>query len=113
VVRGGESYWKMWAQFARIAAPDESKGHHFAHAMTALEAAADEMGVVVSAPALALPELESGRLVAPFAVLCDCGAAYHAVSETPRRSIDLFVQWLVDEARSTTRALSLLTQMSR
>jgi len=42
--RGGESYWKMWAQFARIAAPDESKGHHFAHAMTALEAAADEMG---------------------------------------------------------------------
>ncbi|WP_404604349.1 LysR family transcriptional regulator [Caballeronia udeis] len=112
VVRGGESYWKMWAQFARITAPDESHGHHFAHAMTALEAAADDMGVVVSAPALALSELESGRLVAPFPVLSDCGVAYHAVSATPRRSIDLFVQWIVDEARSTNHALSLLTRTS-
>ena len=80
--------------------------------MTALEAAADDMGVVVSAPALALSELESGRLVAPFPVLSDCGVAYHAVSAMPRRSIDLFVQWIVEEARSTTHALSLLTQTS-
>jgi len=63
LVHCGRSYWQMWAQFAQIATPDEAHGHHFAHAMTALEAAVDEMGVVVSAPMLALPELQSGRLV--------------------------------------------------
>ncbi|MEX3813314.1 hypothetical protein AB3X96_24075 [Paraburkholderia sp. BR13439] len=30
--------------------PDESPGHHFSPAMTALEAAADGAGVVVSSP---------------------------------------------------------------
>jgi LysR family glycine cleavage system transcriptional activator len=108
LVHGGKSYWQMWAQFAQIATPDEANGHHFAHAMTALEAAVDEMGVVVSAPMLALPELQSGRLVAPFPVLNDCGVAYHAVSATRRASIELFVEWLVAEANSTTRAIAAL-----
>lgn len=108
VVRGGESYWKMWAQFAGIPAPDETLGHHFAHALTAVQAAIDEMGVVVSTPALALPELDNGRLVAPFGVLADCGVSYHAVSATPRRSIDLFVDWLASEAGSTQALLQRL-----
>ena len=64
------------------------------------------------APALALPELQSGRLVAPFPVLSDCGVAYHAVSATRRPSIELFVQWLVAEAESTTRALEPFTHAS-
>jgi LysR family glycine cleavage system transcriptional activator len=109
LVHGGKSYWQLWAQFAQMPAPDEASGHHFAHAMTALEAAVDRMGVVVSAPALALPELQGGRLVAPFPVLTDCGVAYHAVSATRRPSIELFVQWLVAEAGSTMRALEPFT----
>jgi hypothetical protein len=112
LVHGGRSYWQMWAQFAQIATPDEAHGHHFAHAMTALEAAVDEMGVVVSAPMLALPELQSGRLVAPFPVLTSCGVAYHAVSATRRASIELFVAWLVAESHSTTHALAALKRPS-
>lgn len=109
LVRGGESYWKIWAQFADIDAPDESQGHHFTHAMTALEAAADDMGVVVSAPALAQAELESGRLVAPFAVMSDCGIAYHALSAKPGTSTDLFVQWIAEEAAVTMASPGLST----
>lgn len=98
IVHGGRSYWRKWAEFAGIGVPDESQGHHFSHAMTALAAAADGMGVVVSSPALALPELRSGRLVAPFGVLEDGGSSYHAVVAEPRRSSQLFVDWLRTEA---------------
>jgi LysR family glycine cleavage system transcriptional activator len=110
IVHGGQSFWRKWAEFAGIDAPDESRGHHFSHAMTALEAAADGAGVVVSSPALAMAELRSGRLVAPFAVLDDCGAAYHAVVAAPRPGTQVFVDWLRAEAESTMRDLNALMQ---
>jgi LysR family transcriptional regulator, glycine cleavage system transcriptional activator len=113
IVHGGVSYWRKWAEFAGISVPDESQGHHFSHAMTALEAAADGMGVVVSSPALALPDLRSGRLVAPFAVQADCGAAYHAVVAEPSRSTQLFIEWLHAEADATTLSLQELKRSMR
>ncbi|WP_233855584.1 LysR family transcriptional regulator [Paraburkholderia sp. HD33-4] len=113
IVHGGLSYWRKWAEFAGIPVPDEARGHHFSHAMTALEAAADGVGVVVSSPALALHELQSGRLVAPYPVLEDCGAAYHAVVAEPRRCTQMFIEWLKAEAQATADALRGLPGYAR
>ncbi|WP_250475662.1 LysR family transcriptional regulator [Caballeronia sp. GAFFF1] len=112
IVHGGLSYWRMWAEFMGIEVTNELQGHHFSHAMTALEAAADGMGVVVSSPALALVELQSGRLVAPFPVLEECGASYYAVVSNVRRDTDVFIDWLRAEAEATGEALRTLREAS-
>ncbi|NUX98953.1 hypothetical protein [Paraburkholderia youngii] len=55
IVHAGLSYWRKCAEFARMPVPDESPGHHFSPAMTALEAAADGAGVVANSPFSSLP----------------------------------------------------------
>jgi LysR family glycine cleavage system transcriptional activator len=81
---------------------DTSHGLRFSHALLALEAAADGMGVTMGMPALAGSDLASGRLVAPLALTLPLKFAYYIVSGTDtaeRADVVAFRDWLLAEAR--------------
>ncbi len=103
----GRSLWEAWFDAARVPEADTSHGLRFSHAMLALEAAADGMGVAMGMPALAGQDLASGRLVAPLALSLPLGFAYYIVSgsDTAARSdVTAFREWLLAEAARDTQA---------
>ena len=97
----GTPLWDAWFEAAGMAGVDTSHGLHFNHAMLALEAAAEGMGVVLGMPVLAGSDLASGRLIAPLALSLPLKFGYHIVSDpdAARRSdVAAFRNWLLAEA---------------
>src|SRR5262245_23130885 len=76
----GGPLWEAWLNAAKVEGVDISHGLRFSHALLALEAAADGMGVALSMPVLAEADLASGRLVAPFKLALPLKFAYYIVS---------------------------------
>src|SRR5258706_14830310 len=84
---------------------DTSHGLRFSHAMLALEAAADGMGVALGMTVLAESDLASGRLVAPLALSLPLGFSYYIVSgadTAERGDVAAFRSWLLAEAARKT-----------
>ena len=97
----GRPLWDAWFEAAGMPGADTSHGLRFSHAMLALEAAADGMGVVLGMPMLAGSDLASNRLVAPLALSLPLKYAYYIVSaaDTVERSdVTAFRNWLLAEA---------------
>ena len=97
----GRGLWDAWFEAAGMPAVDTSHGLRFSHAMLALEAAADGMGVALGMPVLAGSDLASGRLVAPLPLSLPLKFAYYIVSgvETAERAdVAAFRNWLLAEA---------------
>jgi LysR family glycine cleavage system transcriptional activator len=98
----GRGLWDAWFEAAGIPGADTSHGLRFSHAMLALEAAADGMGVALSMPVLAGSDLASGRLVAPLKLALPLKFGYYIVSgaDTAERSdVVAFRDWLLAEAK--------------
>jgi LysR family glycine cleavage system transcriptional activator len=98
----GRALWDAWFEAAGLPGMDTSHGLRFSHALLALEAAADGMGVTMGMPALAGSDLASGRLVAPLALALPLKFAYYIVSGTDtaeRADVAAFRDWLLAEAR--------------
>jgi LysR family glycine cleavage system transcriptional activator len=98
----GSALWPTWLAAAGLPGLDASHGLRFSHAMLALEAAADGMGVALSMPVLAGADLASGRLVAPFSLSLPLKFAYYIVSaaDTAERADVIAVRdWLLAEAK--------------
>lgn len=108
----GRPLWDAWFEAAGLAGVDTSHGLRFNHAMLALEAAAEGMGVVLGMPALAGSDLASGRLIAPLALSLPLKFGYHIVSDpdaAQRSDVAAFRDWLLaessrDPARDPARA---------
>ncbi|HUK04149.1 MAG TPA: transcriptional regulator GcvA [Burkholderiales bacterium] len=97
----GGPMWPAWLKAAGVEGVDTARGLHFSHAMLALEAAADGMGVALSMPVLGGSDLASGRLVAPFALALPLRYAYYTVStveSAARADVAAFRTWLLAEA---------------
>jgi len=97
----GRPLWDAWFETAGMAGADTSHGLRFSHAMLALEAAADGMGVALGMKVLAGSDLASGRLVAPLALSLPLTFAYYIVSSrdtADRDDVAAFRNWLVAEA---------------
>jgi len=97
----GRPLWEAWFEAAGLPGSDTSHGLRFSHAMLALEAAADGMGVALGMPALAGPDLASGRLVAPLELSLPLRFAYYVVSgadTAERADVTAFRNWLLAEA---------------
>ncbi len=95
--------WNTWLEAAGVTDVDVSRGVHFSHTLLALQAAADGQGVVLTFDLLAAPDLEAGRLVAPFEISIPLRSAYYLVcpeehAETPK--VAAFRDWLLAEARA-------------
>ncbi len=97
----GRQLWDAWFEAAGMPQADTSHGLRFSHAMLALEAAADGMGVTIGMPVLAQSDLASGRLVAPLDLSLPLKFGYHIVSgeDTAKRAdVVAFRNWLLAEA---------------
>jgi len=98
----GRSLWDAWFEAAGLPEMDTSHGLHFSHALLALEAAADGMGVTMGMPVLAGSDLASGRLVAPLPLALPLKFAYYIVSgldTAERADVVAFRNWLFVEAK--------------
>lgn len=97
----GRPLWNAWFEAAGLPDMDTSHGLRFSHAMLALEAAADGMGVALGMTVLAGSDIASGRLVAPLALSLPLKFGYYIVSgaDTVERSdVAAFRSWLRAEA---------------
>jgi LysR family glycine cleavage system transcriptional activator len=97
----GRSLWDAWFESARVPEMATSHGLRFSHAMLALEAAADGMGVTMGMPVLAGTDLVSGRLVAPLPLSLPLKFGYYIVSgadTAERADVVAFRNWLLAEA---------------
>ena len=97
----GRQLWDAWFEAAGMPQADTSHGLRFSHAMLALEAAADGIGVALGMPVLAQSDLASGRLVAPFGLSLPLKFGYHIVSgedTADRGDVAAFRNWLLAEA---------------
>jgi len=104
----GRSLWEAWFEAAGLSGVDISHGLRFNHALLALEAAADGMGVTMGMPVLAGSDLASGRLVTPLPLSLPLKFAYYIVSgadTAARADVIAFREWLLAEAgRARVRA---------
>ena len=101
VLYDGIGFWSVWLEAAGVSGIDTTRGSHFSHAVLAIEAAADALGVVATMPLLAANELAVGRLVMPFKLQAPLKSAYYAVSDDmagARPSVAAFRSWLLEEA---------------
>jgi LysR family glycine cleavage system transcriptional activator len=100
----GKAYWKTWLEAVGVTNLDLDRGTHFTHSILALEAAAEGLGVAISTPSLASADLQSGRLVMPFACQVPLDYAYYMVGNedsAQRNVVKLFRAWLLEEASRT------------
>lgn len=106
VLYDGIAFWEVWLKGAGVSDVDTGRGSHFSHAMLAIEAAADSLGVVATMPLLAASELAVGRLVMPFELQVPLKSAYYAVSNaaaSQRPAVAAFRDWLMEEAAQSAK----------
>lgn len=105
-VSDGWANWALWFSAAGIDNLARKRGPHFSQPMLGLDAAADGAGVVLGAKELAAVDIAAGRLVAPFSLSVETGAAYYAVSSKEAADdpkIAAFLTWLQHEARAAAQ----------
>lgn len=93
--------WAVWLDRAGVKTVDATRGPHFSHAALALDAAADGLGVALTMEPLAVAELATGRLIAPFELRVPLSSVYYVVCQEARANqpeIAAFRQWLLAEA---------------
>ncbi len=109
ILYDGVGFWEEWLKAAGVSGIDVDRGPHFSHAVLAIEAAADSLGVVVTIPLLAANELAVGRLVMPFKLQVPAKSAYYAVSNDAagaRPAVAAFREWLLEEAAQSAQLLA-------
>lgn len=95
--------WGEWAERAGVALPDATVDREFEHNSYMLEAAAAGLGVAVAPWAFAAPDVERGRLVAPFG-FAPVDARYVLLYPTHAHNpgMEGLVEWLRAEAAATS-----------
>jgi LysR family transcriptional regulator, glycine cleavage system transcriptional activator len=103
----GRDYWEMWLEAAGMARVRGFKhGAHFSHTVLALEAAAEGLGVVATLPELAEPQLQAGRLLAPFELRLPLPYGYYAIcarERLARAPVRDFIDWLATQRKPAAR----------
>ena len=97
----GNDYWDLWLKAAGAKGLKLKHGAHLSHSVLALEAAAEGAGVVASLPQFAQPQIDAGRLVAPFELRVELPYAYYLVcteESLTHPPVRAFVEWLRAQA---------------
>lgn len=92
--------WATWLAKAGAEGVDSDRGPRFNNTNHALDTAIEGAGVVLARRVLANGDLQSGKLVAPFDLIIDAGAAFWFVcreGEDDQPEIAAFRAWLFDE----------------
>lgn len=101
--------WLKWLDAAKIEGVDISRGPIFDQASMVIDAAVEGQGIALARTGLATRDLISGQLVRPSPVALKVDYAYwvvcpQATAKLPK--IELFRNWLLQEAASDTQKLS-------
>jgi LysR family glycine cleavage system transcriptional activator len=108
----GRPDWPMWLKARGVRHPDARRGSRFSESGLLIEAAVAGRGVALAKRTLAQADLESGRLVAPFADGSEVvGFAYHVVMPRDRpasTSTMAFTAWLKRQAIDHENAMGAL-----
>jgi len=90
--------WVVWSELVGATLPPATVEREFQHNNSMIEAAAAGMGVAIAPWAFVAPDIESGRLVAPFGfALRTSRFAFLRPVGRPDASVDAFRDWLVDQ----------------
>lgn len=95
--------WKQFVKHYELAGMNVNQGPIFSHSTMVLQAAAHGQGIALGNNVLAQPELDAGRLVAPFEeVLVSKNAFYLVCNEKQADTgrIATFREWILSKARS-------------
>jgi LysR family glycine cleavage system transcriptional activator len=94
-------FWELWLEAAGGTGLKLKHGAHLSHTVLALEAAAEGAGIVASLAEFAKPQLDAGRLVAPFPLRVPLPYAYYLVATEEALShppVRAFTEWLRAQA---------------
>lgn len=93
--------WSIWFEAAGLPADSGRRDAGFALYSMAVEAAIEDLGVVMGHAALVGREIDSARLVAPFGLTVEAPHSYAVfipADRGPQPQLEDFVRWLRDEA---------------
>lgn len=99
--------WPMWLKAAGVCHKQGERGLKFNQSSLVIEAAVGGKGVALAKAALALADLEAGRLVIPFDMTTPTEFAYYIVHPPAKSSslaVRAFVAWLKHEAAGSIDA---------
>lgn len=99
--------WPMWLKAAGVAHEEGDRGLKFNQSSLVIEAAVAGKGVALAKSALALADLEAGRLVIPFDLTTPTDFAYYIVhppAKASSASVKAFTAWLKEEAAKSADA---------
>lgn len=100
--------WSQWLAAAGIEGVDLSRGLRFNSADHAIEATVEGAGVLLSHSVLAMDDLRTGRLIAPFELSLDTGRGFHFVcpkGNERRPKVRAFRDWLRAERDRSIEAM--------
>ena len=101
----GRDFWDLWLKEAGVSGQKMKHGAHFSHTVLALEAASEGAGIVATLRELAKPQLDDGRLVAPFELTVTLPYGYYFIATDQalhRTPVQAFVGWLKEQAGKTS-----------
>jgi LysR family glycine cleavage system transcriptional activator len=89
--------WSQWLSGSGVEGVDLSRGLRFNSADHAIDATVEGAGVLLAHSVLALDDLRTGRLIAPFELALDTGRGFHFVcpkGNERRPKVRAFRDWL-------------------
>jgi len=107
----GATNWAMWLKAAGVTDVDAKRGAKFNQSSLVIEAAVAGKGVALAKQAIALADLEAGRLVAPFDLTTPSSFSYylvHPASKSRNAAVRAFKKWLHEEAAASNGAAGRL-----
>lgn len=104
---GRPNDWDVWFSGAGISYGDLDRGHRFESSSMSYQAAQKGLGVAIGQRFLVEDDLRSGLLVTPIEKHVYSNETYYFLS-SPRYSgiprLELFREWLIEEARTTSHS---------
>jgi LysR family glycine cleavage system transcriptional activator len=95
--------WKGWLKHFQVKGINVNKGPVFSHSMMVLQAAALGQGIALGNTVLARPEIEAGRLIAPFDERLESRDAFYIVCDVAHSELGKIVafrEWLLDQVEA-------------
>jgi LysR family glycine cleavage system transcriptional activator len=95
--------WKNWLQAFNVKNVNVNQGPIFSHTMLILQAASIGQGIALSDTVLAKPDIDSGRLICPFAQKIESRNSYYLVcqeSQADKSKIKVFIDWMLSQVEA-------------
>lgn len=100
------SAWKKWLKHFDVKNVNVNQGPIFSHSMLVLQAACIGQGVALSDTFLAKPDIDSGRLICPFAEKVESTMSYYLVckeQQAEQGKIKVFSEWMLAQVGHSTK----------